>query len=498
METTYKTTPLAELRRIFWPIEWHEHKKFLPMVMMIFCIIFNYSMLRSIKDGFVITSIGVESISFLKTWFVFPSAVIIISIYLKLCNIMSQQRVFTILTLFFTLFFLTFAFILYPYPESLHPSAEIIEHLALEHPNIKWFIKIWGHWSFALFYIMAELYGMMMIILFWQFANQTTGTSEAKRFYPMYGILAIFPLEAAAFFIEYSIGSAISLNEKYSLIQVIWVIALVNLPLLFLYSWINKNVLNNKDVYNFTEKMDLLENEKLKLSFFDSFKTLFTSKYLALLAVLVISYSISTNLIEMLWKSKLAGAYNTVESYTMFMVSFLDYKNIPTILFIMIIATNIIRRVSWFTATLITPIFIFITGLVFFSLMLFDQTIGFYFASFFNTELIMLVVIIGAIQNIFLLPIKNSFFVPTKEMAYIPLNNEMKIKGKIAVDFIALALGKSAGSFLIAIFFIIFPTYTFTEATPYFAGIFFVVVILWIFAVYGLSKEYTAKIVGHC
>jgi len=42
---------LSNLRRIFWPIEWHENKKFLPMAGMMFFILFNYAMLRSVKDG---------------------------------------------------------------------------------------------------------------------------------------------------------------------------------------------------------------------------------------------------------------------------------------------------------------------------------------------------------------------------------------------------------------------------------------------------------------
>ena len=80
MEKTEKLNFAAELRRVFWPIEWHENKKFLPMAAMMFCILFDYSVLRSIKDGFVVTSIGPEAISFLKTYVVLPSAVIIFGI----------------------------------------------------------------------------------------------------------------------------------------------------------------------------------------------------------------------------------------------------------------------------------------------------------------------------------------------------------------------------------------------------------------------------------
>jgi AAA family ATP:ADP antiporter len=83
------------------------------MAAMMFCILFNYSALRSIKDGFVVTSIGPEALGFLKTYLVLPLAVVMMVVYAKLCNVMSQQKVFYTITSFFTLFLSFFAFVLY-------------------------------------------------------------------------------------------------------------------------------------------------------------------------------------------------------------------------------------------------------------------------------------------------------------------------------------------------------------------------------------------------
>ncbi|MBS0651224.1 MAG: AAA family ATPase, partial [Verrucomicrobia bacterium] len=38
------------LRGIFWPIHRFELKKFLPMGIMMMCILFNYTILRDTKD----------------------------------------------------------------------------------------------------------------------------------------------------------------------------------------------------------------------------------------------------------------------------------------------------------------------------------------------------------------------------------------------------------------------------------------------------------------
>merc|ERR1712138_340882 len=50
----------------------------------------------------------------------------------------------------------------------------------------------------AIFYIAAELWGSMGIsLLFWQFANQTTRTFEARRFYSSYAQLGNLALIAS-------------------------------------------------------------------------------------------------------------------------------------------------------------------------------------------------------------------------------------------------------------------------------------------------------------
>ena len=104
MENSEKKDFLSELRKIFWPIEWHENKKFIPMALMMAFILFNYATVRSVKDGLVVTHIGAESISFLKTYVVLPAAILMMVMYAKLCNAMNPQKVFYTITSFFIAF----------------------------------------------------------------------------------------------------------------------------------------------------------------------------------------------------------------------------------------------------------------------------------------------------------------------------------------------------------------------------------------------------------
>lgn len=58
----------------------------------------------------------------------------------------------------------------------------------------------------------------------------------------------------------------------------------------------------------------------------------------------------------------------------------------------------------------------------------------------------MAAVLVGAAQNVFSKSAKYSLFDPCKEMAYIPLDQELQLKGKAAIDVVCNPLGKSGGS----------------------------------------------------
>lgn len=50
-------------------------------------------------------------------------------------------------------------------------------------------IAIIRNWTYCLFYVMAELWGSVVVsVLFWGFANQITTVDEAKQFYPLFGL----------------------------------------------------------------------------------------------------------------------------------------------------------------------------------------------------------------------------------------------------------------------------------------------------------------------
>ncbi len=494
MSNLAKQNFTSGFRRIFWPIEWHENKKFLPMAGMMFFILFNYAMLRSIKDGFVVTSIGPEAISFLKTYVVLPSAVIAMVVYSKLCNAMTAQKVFYVVTSFFVGYLAFFTFVIYPNPSFAHPNADTIARIVEQYPNFKWFIRIGGNWGVATFYAVSELWGSMMLsLLFWQFANQITKTDEAKRFYSMFGLIGNFSLPLAGFVLMHFLGQKTS--ETLAFTPVLSIAIVNGIIVMMIYRWINANVLTDPMLCDQNIALQA-KKKKAKLTLGESFKLIFSSKYLGMIAILVLAYGISVNLIEGVWKAKIKELYPTKELYTMYMGQFQAWQGLGAIIF-MIVGSNILRRVSWKFAAMLTPLMMMVTGVTFFSFILFAKELDPYISVITAMTPLALAVTIGMIQNVLSKATKYSLFDSTKEMAYIPLDDELKSKGKAAVDVVGGRFGKSGGGIIQSTFFILLPNLTFNEATPYFAGICIFIICCWLYGVKSLSNEYEKKVKGH-
>lgn len=495
------TNKLIDLRRVFWPIENVELKKFLPLALIMFCILFNYTFLRSLKDSLIVPVIGAESISFLKLWGVLPAAIVLMLLYAELLNMFTEEQVFYIMITGLLTFFAIFGFYLAPNSESLHPSPERIQALANAAPNFKWFIYIYGKWTYALFYIFSDLWNTTMLsLLFWQFANKITTLSEAKRFYPMIGLISHFALVIAGMIIQHLtlegsdgenlLEQTIAFNNATTQVLVPKIISLTlisGLVCIALYRWVHLYVLPNPLYY----KPEIVVKTK-KPTLKESFDVILHSKYLGLIALLVISYGISVNLIEGPWKSKIGELYPNHHDYLKFVGKTLKWMGVISIV-TFIIASNIVRKFSWLVCAMMTPIIILIMGSAIFILNMYDNSLNEYLFAYFGTSAIVFAVNLGMVQNILAKSAKYSLFDASKEMAYIPLDNELKTKGKAAVEIVGGRLGKAGGAFIQAAIFTFLPDSNYQTISPYLMVIFLIITVIWIYAAKSLYVEYRKK-----
>lgn len=480
-------------RSIFWPIHNFELKKLLPMLFLFFLILFNYTVLRDTKDSLIVTApnSGAEAIPFLKVWGVLPFAILFMIIYSKLANKLSKQALFYTTITPFVIFFALFAFVIYPLRESLHPT-DLADKLQTILPQgFKGLIAIFRNWTYSLFYIMSELWGSVALsLLFWGFANDTTKISESKRFYSLFGMGANFSLIIAGWCVRKlsdirrllpadADAWQVTLNSLMSLV------VLSGLLIMGIYWYINRHVLTDPRFMN-TEPVKK-KKEKPKLSLKDSFMYLVRSKYIGCLAVLVLAYGVCINLVEVTWKSQLKLQFPNPNDYNSFMGTFSQVTGILTILMMLFVGGNVIRRLGWGTAALFTPVILLITGIGFFAFVIFRDSLSGFIAQIGTTPL-MLAVIFGMVQNIMSKSCKYSLFDPTKEMAYIPLDQEQKVKGKAAIDVVGARLGKSGGSLIQQ--GLIIGLGSIAAMTPYVGAILLVIILGWMAAARSLGKQF--------
>lgn len=482
----------GKLRTFFWPVHSHELKKLLPMFLMFFCISFNYTILRDTKDTLIVTSSGAETIPFLKVWGVVPAAVIFMLIYAKLSNILSKEKLFYVTIAPFLAFFALFAIVLYPNRELLHPTTSADYLQSILPIGLAGLIGCFRNWTYSIFYILAELWGSAVLsLMFWGFANEIMRVTEAKRFYNLLGLGANVALLASGTAIIYFSDIRKHLPAHVDAWQVsinylMGMVVLSGIGIVAIYWWMQRNVLTDPKLYNPGDVKK--KKEKPKMSIAESFKFLMSSKYILCIAMLVIAYGVSINLVEVTWKNQLKLQYPNPNDYSTFMGGFSRYTGMVTIV-MMFIGGYIIRTRGWGFAAIITPIILLVTGIAFFSFIIFRDSLTGYIVALGTTPLFMAVTI-GMVQNIMSKSSKYSLFDPTKEMTYIPLDQESKVKGKAAIDVVGARLGKSGGSLIQQGLLVAFGTIS--AITPYVAVATIAVIIGWMFAVRSLNKQFIA------
>lgn len=503
-ETVTESKPeFNKIQAAVWPIHGYEMKKFLPMSLMMFFILFVYTLVRDLKDTLIVSTANcgaAESIPAIKLWGVMPMAVIALIIFAKLVNKFDMQKVFYICIIFFISFYLIFGFVLFPLSDKIHMSEATIESLrANTVPMFKSFMynkwPLIGNWSYSLFYILSELWGSLVIAaLFWQFANQITKKTEVKRFYGLFACIGNFGLILSGSIVKFLSGvtkrseeaghpNAFSFNVMWQMIFVVLAAGCI----LLLYTYINKYILTNPLFYD--PALITKKKEKPKLGIGESFKCIVTSPYLLLITVLVVGYGIAINLSEVVWKGQGKLYYGSSHAFNQMMGNLSIVTGLVTII-ITLTASNILRKCKWKTAALITPISVLILGGLFFAIIFYENVHGLN-STLFGFNVLALAVGFGLVQDALSKGIKYSLFDSTKQMTYIPLDPDLKTKGQAAVEVIGGRLGKAGGSTISEVLLTLFAGATLTGLVGIIAPIVLIVVSLWTGSIFGLSKKYT-------
>lgn len=490
-----KKSFLGKARDLLWPIYGQEHKIWLPMASMVGLILFNYTVARNVKDGMVVTATGSsEILPYLKGTLVLPASIIFFFIYAKLTNVLEKKTLFYAIVGFFVAFFVFFAAVLYPMHGVLHPHASADYLQSILPPGLKGLVDVYRVWTFSCFYMMSELWGVAVsALMFWQFANDVIRVKDAKRFYAHFLLLANLFTSFSGIVLNKLASVQEGLPEgvdpwQISLNYLTTVLTVCGLGVLALYWYLNKFVFTENYLMELAKEREggAPKKKKLKMSVGEGVKHLFKSKYLGLLALLVVCYGVTINLVEVTWKGQVGKQFPSANEYSAFMGYLSGSTGIATIICIFL-GSILVRTLGWRIAALATPLVLGVTGFLFFMCTTTPELVaplGFAF----GISPLFLGVILGLVQNVASKSIKYALFDPTKEMAYIPLSDESKMRGKAAVDVVANRFGKSGGGWIqIALFATVGPL---SMILPHLMVIFTIMCIVWVFAVFALSKKF--------
>ena len=482
------TKEFGLLRSFLWPIHRHEFKKFIPMFAILFLICFNYGILRPMKDTLVITAAGAKVLPYIKVWGILPVAILLTFFFTKLTHYFSQEKVFYIITTSFLAFFLLFAFVLYPLRDYLQPyqSADYLQSVLPK--GLGGLVDLYRYWVLSLFYVIAELWSSIVLTtLFWGVANEVTSIKQARRFYGVFGIASNLAALVAGLSAN-MLGFAAKGSWSQTVSIYIIAVTLCGALIMLIFRWQSKTVLTAA-AYPNLHKTSKKSFTKKKPSLKESFKLLSRSKYLSYIAVLVVSYNLVINLMDVVWKDRLHIHCPTPQLFNHYMNNITSMIGLISLMITFFIP-KIIERFGWTKAALVTPIAMGVTGIGFFSFLLFGNSFSSLSVAVMTP--LAIAVFFGGLQHCFSKALKYSIFDATKEMTFIPLDHDLKFNAKAPIDVVGARLGKSGGS-LIYQGLLMFVG-SISACIPYVAILFATTMTFWSTAVRGLGKLFEIQV----
>lgn len=430
---------------------------------------------------------------------------------------------------------------MYPLHESLHLGASADALVSTLPIGLAGMVGMVRNWLFTLFYCVSELWGdVVLSLLFWGLANETTSIEDAPLLYPLFGIGANIAQTLAGrvlrvFSGDTSANAALVDSSSYtSQLQSIMVLCLgLGAAILVLHTYISRTFPRNPKGYtaakmrkaaaqvalNAERDMNATSNNtngvhknvkidleasvkglnycdlttksttgsidgdngtrsngissssggdrarsssttstststttatktKEAMSMKDAWYFLKASPQIRCLAVMALAQGITTNLLDLAWKHYLHKLASTPAAYSAILGDTAMWTGIVTGT-LMFASPALFDRMGWRGVASATPNLMMWGGLPFFA-----GCVAYTFAGTALTAkgvsalALSVIVVTGALLQIFSRGAKFSLFKPAEEMVYIGLDDESRTKGKAAIDVVGAQSGKSAGSVL--------------------------------------------------
>ncbi len=434
------------------------------------------------KDSLVVTAPGAtaEAIPFIQLWMMLPATLLATWLFTRMTNRRSQVKCFSIIITAFLSFFAFFALVLYPFSDVLHPH-DFAESLMHQIPaGLHGFVSMMRNWTFSTFYTVSELWACMVTsVLFWGFANAITSLKGAQRSYGLYTMGGNLGAITAGFI------PCLTSNTAWDAVYVLMGILLVaGVTLLLVFRWLTNNALIGVAYQNIHTSVPSSCEKVNSGSLVKTFAWIIRSPYLMCLAILVLCYNLTLNLGELVWKDRLKAIIPDFGTYN----SYLGYTTAAIGVGSLIIAAllpRILSRFGWTITAMICPVALMVTGGLFLGTMFCGDILVWE-----TSTTLMIAVFFGAAMEVVGRMTKHSVFDSTKDMAFIPLDPEVKLKGKAAIDGAVSRIGRSGSAAIHQVLIIIFASIA--NSIPAVAMVIVACFVMWMLAVKALGKQFAA------
>lgn len=436
--------------------------KFVPLVLMQTLAVFTYTALKNAKNSIFARSSETTIFTFLKIMVIVPLALMFPVLLKKITEMLKnrKEKIPYILISIFVAFYLVFALVIVPMRGTLHypQLSKILMNIPFLPPALaQGFGDVFGNWGYSLFYGTSELWAAVGInVISWGIANEICSKNESLVFYPMFGMISNFGAFWAAKMMLRSQLSGASEDQFSITIRSILMIVVGSLIAMGgIYLFIEKFILKNPKYVTKKES-----KVKSKPNPHDGLAMVLRSPYLRKIAMMVLAYSLSIVLLEQCWYDSIVKGFGRA-AYTPVTAKTTEINAIMTIL-MSVLSTLVMSKFPWIVRAMLPVIMMGGSGILFLIMFVFGVSSPFSAAAatigMASLAPFQLVVILGSLQNISGRSSKYSLFDSTKEQLFNSSHDEdIRSKGKAAVDVTVGRISKSGASFITVVLLTLHP-----------------------------------------
>ncbi|EPR79164.1 ADP/ATP carrier protein [Spraguea lophii 42_110] len=498
-----------------------EDKKFWLMGAIFFIIAYVYSVMREIKDAFIIIRQLPASIHILKLLWVPPIAMISMLIVQKALVNNENRTILKYVCIGFAVYFFIYTGISFPWKFSFEPNDQPLKDWVadgkMKYKGVEAMLAVlltFYGWTSTVHFIASEILGSLMLsFLFMSFANDICPMKQFLRFIPLLYVISNAAIIASAGTM-YALQRLLTVSTYIKGRMVLSLLFLISGFLCFAITGLI--IIMEKKILGrplFIVEGERRVKKKVKISASEAIKLVMSSKLVLAICATVLFYNVSTNMAESSYKSVLRIRSDEIgtsggEAHVM-MKQFITQLIIGfAVIFLLITPfSRLVTTVGWTAVAIIPPIFAGIASFIIFSLAIYntgtknENVFGFintifsknkFLHSIFHNEKnpLWLEESIGVIVVAFYKVFKYAAFDIAKEAISMKIDSKYRSRFKGVYDGMCGRLGKGCGAIISFTVTMVASTTDIRKASPFYLATSLLLASTWIYLSIYLGNKY--------